>query len=190
MKKLKCCGCKGYFDKDTLINLNGSNFHSISCASEYGTKKSRKLKTKQIKLEKKSDNKRKREFINNDKPFQLKKTQTLFNKFIRLRDYGDDCISCGKPPKKKNAGHYRSRGSCPELRFNELNCHLQCEYCNTHLSANLSNYRINLIRKIGLVLVEQLEGPHEPKKYTLDDLKALQQHYKQRIQELEDESGR
>ena len=59
----------------------------------------------------------------------LKEAQAAFNKFIRLRDEGNLCISCQKPPKKKNAGHFRPT---KELRFNEDNCHLQCEHCNTY----------------------------------------------------------
>ena len=121
----------------------------------------------------------------NDKSFQIKKAQQVFNKWIRLRDEGNDCISCGKPPKKKNAGHYKSRGGFPELRFEPLNCHLQCEHCNTHLSGNLSNYRISLVNKIGLDKVEWIEGPHEAKKYTIDDLTEIQELYKLKIKELE-----
>lgn len=137
------------------------------------------------KKEKKANFQAKKNLRDNDRSFQLAKTQALFNKFIRLRDAGNNCISCDKPPKKKNAGHYKSRGAHPELRFEELNCHLQCEYCNTHLSANLSNYRKNLIKKIGLDKVEWLEGPHEAKKYSLDDLKEIQVVYKAKIKELE-----
>lgn len=121
----------------------------------------------------------------NDKSFQLKKAQKIFNKWVRLRDEGNDCISCGKPPKKKNAGHYKSRGGFPELRFEPDNVFLQCEHCNTHLSGNLSNYRINLVSKIGIDRLAWLEGPHEPKKYTLEDLKDIQELYKRKTKELE-----
>jgi hypothetical protein len=31
----------------------------------------------------------------------LKETQTIFNKYIRLRDNGLTCVSCQLPPKKK-----------------------------------------------------------------------------------------
>ena len=114
----------------------------------------------------------------------MNELQVVFNKYIRQRDKGNNCISCGKKCKKENAGHYRSVGGNPELRFNELNCHLQCEYCNTYLHGNYIDYRINLIKKIGLKNVEWLEGKHEPKKYTIEELKELKEHYKQKTKEL------
>ena len=111
--------------------------------------------------------------------------QVIFNKWIRLRDKGNNCISCNKPPKKENAGHYRSVGGNPELRFEPLNNNLQCEYCNTYLHGNLIDYRINLIKKIGIEKVEWLEGKHEPKKYTIDELKGLKVLYKLKIKNYE-----
>jgi len=113
----------------------------------------------------------------------LKEVQTVFNKWIRLRDKNKVCISCQKKAKKENAGHYRSVGSCPELRFEPLNVHLQCEYCNTYLHANLINYRINLINKIGIKKVEWIESKHDPKRYTIKQLIDLKEYYKRKIKE-------
>lgn len=113
-----------------------------------------------------------------------KEAQTAFNAFIRIRDEGKPCISCGSYTGKKNAGHYRSVGSCPELRFEESQVHLQCEKCNSYLSGNLINYRIELIKRIGIDKVEWIEGNHEPKKYTIDDLKLIKQVYKQKLKEI------
>ena len=121
-----------------------------------------------------------------DKAKQIILAQENFNKFIRLRDHGNPCISCNKVRRSKiNSGHYRSVGAHPELRFEELNVHLQCEYCNTHLSANLINYRIHLINKIGIEKVEWLEGPHEPKHYTVDDIIVIKTDYAKLSRDLE-----
>ncbi len=115
----------------------------------------------------------------------IKLTQYDFNAFIRERDQGKACISCGKPIHlKRNAGHYLSTGSHPELRFNELNCHLQCERCNSYLSGNASAYRLGLLERIGLESVEYLEGPHEPKKYTIDELERLRAEYRSKLKSL------
>jgi hypothetical protein len=109
----------------------------------------------------------------------MKIAQGVFNKYIRTRDERQPCISCGNPkPKKINAGHYRSVGGNPELRFNELNVHLQCEYCNTYLSGNLIEYRKGLIQRIGVEQVEWLEGKHEPMKYSVDEIKEIIEKYK------------
>ena len=138
------------------------------------------------KKEKKETRKAKRRLDNNDRSIQVKKTQQLFNKYIRQRDNDLACISCGRfHTGQYHAGHYRTVGANPELRFNEANCHKQCSSCNNHLSGNLINYRINLIIKIGIDEVEAIEGPHKAKRYTIDELKELQAIYKRKIKELE-----
>lgn len=114
----------------------------------------------------------------------LRDAQIAYNAWIRARDDGKPCVSCGSFTGKKNAGHYRSVGSAPELRFEPMNCHLQCEKCNSYLSGNLINYRIELIKRIGLDNVEWLEGHHEPKKYAIPDLKAIKAEYKLKLREL------
>jgi hypothetical protein len=115
----------------------------------------------------------------------LKEAQVEFNRFIRLRDKHLPCISCGRfHTGQWHAGHYRSVGACPELRFIELNCHRQCQPCNTHLSGNLLEYRTNLIEKIGMDNVEWLAGKHEAKHYSIDELKQLIAHYKGKCKEL------
>lgn len=186
VRKYKCTHCKNRFDNPPDFKGNGVNFDSYMCLIEYTKAKQIKATKKKEKLDKKENATAKRKLNDNDKSLQTRKAQTDFNKFIRTRDEGNNCISCGKPPKKKNAGHYKSRGAYPELRFDVFNCHLQCEHCNTHLSGNLSNYRVNLISKIGLDKVEWLEGPHEPKRYTIPQLKTIQKLFKQMTKALED----
>lgn len=115
----------------------------------------------------------------------LKEAQTQFNKYIRLRDRQDPCISCGRHHEGQyHAGHYKTVGANPELRFEERNCHKQCAPCNNHLSGNIANYRPNLITKIGMEGVEWIEGPHEPLKLSIDEIKELIATYKDKIKEL------
>ena len=117
-----------------------------------------------------------------------KEVQVIFNKFIRLRDHGMPCISCGiqDPNIQYAAGHYRSTGACPELRFCEENVWLQCnKRCNMQLSGNLIEYRINLVERIGIEKVEWLESKHEPKRYRIDELKELKQIYRDKCKQPE-----
>lgn len=122
----------------------------------------------------------------------LKEAQVEFNKFIRLRDAKLPCVSCGSMPNDNNlmtgsrwdCGHYKSRGSAPELRFEELNCAKQCVKCNRDLSGNIVNYRIELIARIGEDKLAWLEGPHSPKKYTIDEIKAIKAKYNALYREL------
>lgn len=115
----------------------------------------------------------------------MKLAQQAFNAFIRKRDEKLPCISCGRYHNGQyHAGHYLSTGARPEIRFDESNVHRQCAPCNDHLSGNIALYRINLIKKIGLERVEWLEGPHEPKKWTIDELKDIIKLYKLKLKEI------
>lgn len=116
----------------------------------------------------------------------LKLAQQVFNKFIRLRDKGNVCISCQKKPLKENAGHFYNANNHYNVRFDERNVHLQCEHCNTYLSGNLLEYRTNLINKIGnsefLILEDEAR---KTRKFTKDELKEIIAEYKKKIKELE-----
>ncbi|MFJ3486597.1 recombination protein NinG [Pseudomonas sp. NPDC090202] len=120
----------------------------------------------------------------------MRETQVAFNAWVRARDAAQPCISCGRFHQGKNdAGHYRTVASAPELRFEPLNCHLQCSPCNTHKSGDIVNYRINLVQRIGADKVAWLEGMHEPKRYTIEDLKAIKAHYRALTRELKGEAA-
>lgn len=109
----------------------------------------------------------------------LRETQAAFNEWIRERDRDLPCISCGRFHQGQwHAGHYRTVGGNPELRFHPLNCHRQCAPCNNHKSGDIVNYRINLVERIGADQVEWLEGPHEPPRYTIEELKAMKAKFR------------
>jgi len=74
------------------------------------------------------------------------------------------------------------------LRFDLANIHKSCQPCNTHLHGNLIPYRVNLIQKIGLAEVERLEGPQEPKKYSISELKEIISTYRKKTRELKNET--
>lgn len=115
----------------------------------------------------------------------LRDAQTAFNAWVRARDASLPCVSCGRHHEGQyHAGHYRTVGANPELRFEPLNVWKQCAPCNNHKSGDIVNYRIELVRRIGADKVEWLEGPHEPKKYTIDELKALTALYRAKTRAL------
>jgi len=116
----------------------------------------------------------------------LKEAQQAFNAYIRERDRHRPCISCGTyTAGQYHAGHYRTTKAAPELRFEELNCHKQCAQCNNFDSGNIVEYRISLIQRIGQEAVDWLEGPHEAKHYTTDELKEIKRKYRAMRRELE-----
>ena len=122
----------------------------------------------------------------------LREAQAAVNEFIRLRDGHLQCISCDSLPNdhdlitgsRWDAGHYRSVGACPELRFEPLNIHRQCVRCNRNLSGNAVEYRIRLVLRIGAEKVDWLEGPHPARKYTVDEIKAIKADYRTKTREL------
>jgi len=175
----KCPVCKA----PATLRINLKLFCSIDCAVSWSKLQADKSKAKKQKEFNAETRQRKQKLKTRQE--WLKDAQTVFNKFIRLRDEGNACISCGRNSgAKMNAGHYLSVGSHPELRFNELNVHLQCEHCNSYKSGNQAQYRPRLIEKIGLQQVEALEGPHEPLKLTIEEIKELIAEYKQKIKQL------
>ncbi|MBP5948521.1 MULTISPECIES: recombination protein NinG [unclassified Pseudomonas] len=122
----------------------------------------------------------------------LREAQAAVNEYVRLRDAHLPCISCDSMPNDNDlmtgsrwdAGHYRSVGACPELRFEPLNIHRQCVKCNRNLSGNAVEYRIRLVQRIGAETVTWLEGPHEPRKYTVEEIKSIKAEYRAKTREL------
>jgi hypothetical protein len=124
-------------------------------------------------------------------PTLRKEAQEAFNAYIRSRDAGKPCICCGKMPQGPEAltggaidsGHYRSRGSCPELAFNENNAHGQLKSCN-RFGWDVASYRAELIRRIGIDRVTALEGPHLMPKYGRDDMRRIRDTYRAKAREM------
>lgn len=120
----------------------------------------------------------------------MREAQQAFNEFIRTRDQaaGHFCISSGKPldwsGNAVDAGHYRSVGSAPHLRFDERNCHAQSKQDNRFLSGNAVDYRIGLIARIGQEAVDALESDQSVRKYTVDEIKAIKAKYRAKTREL------
>lgn len=121
----------------------------------------------------------------------MREAQVVFNEWIRLRDAALPCVSCGRHHEGQyHAGHYRTVGANPELRFEPLNVWKQCAPCNNHKSGDIVNYRIELVKRIGADKVDWLEGPHEPKRYTIEELKTIKAEYRAKTRELKREAAR
>lgn len=177
--KRKCKQCGEYFNEG--IKTPAGFFCSPSHAIEFARgKQKRDFDRKRLKLEREQRKEiKERKIAIRPRSWYVKEAQKWFNKFIRLRDKNEPCISCGRHHNGQyHAGHYRTVGSTPELRFDELNCHKQCAPCNNNLSGNIVNYRQALIAKIGMEKVEWLEGYHNSKNYSIDDLKEIIETYK------------
>lgn len=124
-------------------------------------------------------------------PDLLAAAQQSFNRWVRARDAAQPCISCGaQPPEQgrihagRDAGHYRSVGSAGHLRFHEDNCHAQCVACNQWGAGKAVDYRIGLVRRIGLARVEALEAQNGVRKWTREEVCAIRDTYKAKLKAL------
>ena len=131
----------------------------------------------------------------------IEEAQTEFNAFIRERDKDLPCISCGRVEVEWtrggswDCGHYKTRGAYPELRFDERNAAKQCKKCNGG-SGKYSRkdrsvkegFDIGMRERYGQERLDWLNGPHEPKRYTVKDLKVIQRWYKRKTKRLENEN--
>lgn len=195
--KRKCKGCGEYFAADEMVKFPAGMFCSKSEAIAWALKDSEKAResrkpkvAKDTKEEIKRDRKRLKTLKLDLQPLSYfhKKAQTAFNAFIRARDAGKPCISCGKPDDgghQRHASHYRSVGACSSLRYHEENVWASCSVCNNYLSGNIGNFRIALIQKLGIERVEWLESQLKTRKWTRDEIEAIEAKYKNKLKELQ-----
>ena len=170
MKKCKVCGeqFESYRPLQSVC--------SIRCARSIGRVNAEKKEKQSIKLLKEKLKTRNE---------WLKEAQSAFNAYIRIRDIELPCISCGRHHTGQyHAGHYRSVGSAPNLRFDENNCHKQCQPCNSHLSGNIVLYRKALLVKAGEQEVDRIESANAPGKWTIEEIKSIRQIYLAKYREL------
>jgi len=169
--------------------------HGAIYAIELRAKEKVKAEAKRIKAKheaEKADRKRLADKKQQVKPLSyfIKQAQQAFNEFIRYRDREEACISCGRHHEGQyHAGHFRTTGANPELRFNEDNVHKQCAPCNNHLSGNLIAYRPALIAKIGQARFDSLMGPHEMPKWKREDYIRIRDEYRAKLKAMKQEDA-
>lgn len=168
IKPKKCVVCKeAYQPHQTLQRVC-----STKCGLAFAV-------GKREKKERATTREMKRVLRQTDRAYWIKKAQTVFNAWIRERDAGLPCISCGKHHSGQyHAGHYRTVASCSALRFCEMQVWKQCAPCNLYKSGDIINYRKNLIKKIGIENVEKIENYNESKRWSIQELKSIVDKYK------------
>lgn len=180
--------CTDIFQKKGYCN--------VDCMTAHGIEKAEEKRLKDI---------RKAMNPNPPKPknkSQTELTQQAFNKMVRLLDDGRPCISCGRGQCGSfwDAGHKRSVGSCPELRFDPRNCHRQgsgCNRANRRPDKNnakgaetiAQEYEARLRDRYGDDLVNWLNGSHEMPRWRDEDLRALRKVFYAECRRLEKGEG-
>ena len=136
------------------------------------------VQNNQAKLKKEAkEDKAKREKLKSRAQW-LREAQMAWNGYVRARDFGKPCASCGAMPEDKFGGtmdcsHYRSVGAAPHLRFHLHNAASACVKCNRYLSGNIAALRVGLIERIGLAKVEAIEANQVVRKFDIEYLKRI-----------------
>lgn len=121
----------------------------------------------------------------------LANVRNIVHEYIRLRDKGKPCISCGIPYKSDfQAGHFYKAELYSTLKFNEFNIHGQCQLCNLRKEGNLNEYDQNLPNRIGQDAYELLKEKAEEDKRTdhkwdREELNNIREYYKEKIKNLQ-----
>lgn len=184
-KPPKCSVCRAEFTRCRPLQKVCGKFECIKAAGEAKTLKDRAKREQ----EERKKTRVQKEALKTRSDY-IKEAQHAFNSYIRLRDAHLTCICCAQPLGDAaigggyDCGHYRSVGSAPHLRFDERNAHAQRKQCNRYGAGRAVDYRIGIISRLGIAVVEALESDTAVKKYTIDELKAIKATYKAKLKQL------
>ncbi len=125
--------CKSKCYPDWLLN------------TEQGKLKMEKARLKATKprrdLEKAEKERKERKLIG----WLLQNTINACHTYIKHRDRGLSCISCGQPwSPDHQAGHFKKAQLFSTLKFNEFNIFSQCVGCNIYKDGNEQEYALRL----------------------------------------------
>lgn len=149
---------------------------ALSIAKRDKQREADKVHMKRVRLKQKSDN---------ALSIAKNNAQIAVNAFIRTRDEGKPCISCGAM-KPLTAGHHQSVGSYEEIRFNTKNINGQCWGCNGGQGNKYKDdtvdqkYDAGVVERFGQARLDWVKGPHQLKRYRVDDLNRLRSIFTRR----------
>ena len=79
----------------------------------------------------------------------IQECQTAFNEYIRTRDKGLPCISCGAP-YFSDCGHLFKKSIRPAMRFSVMAAHGQCRECNSKDDGNYEKFCQGIAARHGI----------------------------------------
>ncbi len=181
LKPKKCAVCGDEF----VPFLSTQKVCGTACAISLGKSNIQKQNAKAWQKEKKI----RKEKLKTHKDY-LNDLQKVFNEFIRFRDKGKPCVSCGCMVNGNgHASHFFAVGSHPNVRFNEDNVHVSCVECNLHKHGNLAEYSLRLPIRIGQERFDMLvvKAKQSLLKLSITEIKEKIEYYRKRIRELKNE---
>ena len=112
----------------------------------------------------------------------VKKLDTVFSQYIRLKDSKDGigtCVTCGKQDhiKRLQAGHFQSRKHY-STRWDERNVKIQCSACNVFRYGEQFKFSLYLGDNLSKQL---LADSRVIRKFTDIELQEMIQHYSDKL---------
>ena len=174
VKRKRCVICNELFiPQYTSLQKACSPLHAIQYSKL-------KLASNKVQLNKLRNSKVKLEDLETLK----RKTQDVVNKYIRIRDKGKECISCGHPLDKFfDAGHIFDKKQYSMIRF-DLDCLAgQCIQCNRFKEGEYDKARLRQANRIGVERYQKLESRSKialrvPYTWTRAELRQIQKEVK------------
>ena len=182
MRTKVCKVCRQQFEPFKPMQSVCSPECALSLAK---SKRAKEEKVQRVK-ERKQDRVRKEE-LKSPRDW-LNDCQLIANRYARIRDRNDGCISCDRQASwggQWHGSHFRSVGAASAVRLNLWNIHKACSICNHHLSGNVAGYLPRLIHKIGAEKVAWLQGQNQVTRYSVDYLKRYKLVIGKRLRRME-----
>ena len=152
------------------------------------TRKRRRMEERKIRVAERKETNEERDSQKNIRQ-HANDTQRYVNAYIRARDKGKPCISCGRPLKPGfHAGHYKPVGNGLNwsIRYHHDNIHGQCVHCNLYKGGNQSLAREGVLDRIGSERLAFLDGPQPDAKFTVEQLKKIAADHRKLLKETLD----
>jgi len=122
--------------------------------------------------------------------YLLVNVRNICHEYIRERDRGLPCISCGGLWQSDHqAGHFYKAELYSTLKFDERNISNQCVGCNIRKDGNESGYRVGIMNRYGkehLELLDELAATEKQTTHKWDrqELENTRNYYKEKLKKL------
>ena len=121
----------------------------------------------------------------------VKETAREWQKLVRLGNADANgtckCVTCGKEHhyKAMHAGHFLSRRFASTV-FEPMNCHPQCNHCNTYCGGAADKYREFMQQTYGDIAIQYLEDlSRTVRQWTRAELVEMKLEFREEIRALE-----
>lgn len=128
--------------------------------------------------------------------FSLAVTKKVVHEYVRKRDKGKPCVSCGNLWSSNfQACHYHKAELFTAIKFDLDNISAGCKSCNIHKDGNLDEYKLRLPDRIGQERFDALNKRAElskrfTKKWSREELAEIRKEVKILMKELNEKNGR